>query len=757
VAELTLGGTTVTDTLNYFVRPEMSVMEELPAGLTKGVNYIGDDSVVIVLFAPNKSTVFLISEITDYQLDIDFMCRKTSDDHFWLPIGGLNEKQEYAYAFFIDEGIVVADPYSDKILDFNDRFINQNLEIYPNLKPYPEGKVDGPVSVFEINRDEYEWQTTDYVRPNKEDLVIYELLVRDFAENSDYQTVIDSLNYLDSLGVNAIQLMPIMEFNGNISWGYNPTFFMAPDKAYGTREKLKEFIDKCHARGMAVILDIALNHAEQRFPYAFMAYDRNTNQTTPDNPFFNPQPRHPFNVFNDFNHEYVGTQEYVDDVNRFWIEEYRIDGYRFDLSKGFTQRNSLGNQGLWDSFDQSRIDLLTRMANKIWEVDPNSFVILEHFGGNQEETVLANAGMMPWGSQHTAARELAFGFTDGKTDLTGGYYANRGWNDPNLVAYMVSHDEERIVTDALRFGNQQNPNHDTRELEIALERLGATSALFYSIPGPKMLWQFDELGYDFSINYCSNGTISGDCRTDPKPVRWDYFEDENRRSLYNITSELIKLKKTYPIFRTRDVFISDFNGTDGGVDNAQPAKFVKLTHQPFTDSPTNADEMNLIVMANLDVVSRTFTPAFHHTGDWFEHFTDETLNVTDVNAGVELAPGEFRIYTDFDLPSVSFNDDDNGNGGGGVTSIENEVLKNSIRMFPNPSSSKLNMTMSNEIFGAVSMRIVALTGQEMTQRSFTKSGLSLSHTFEIDALPAGLYILQVQTTEGNASQLFVKQ
>ncbi|MGB0525470.1 MAG: alpha-amylase family glycosyl hydrolase [Flammeovirgaceae bacterium] len=739
VALLFQGSTVESDTFDYFVRPASSVIEDLPAGLTKGVNYISDDSVVLVLFAPLKDVVFVISDLTDYKLDINYMCKKSSDNHFWLPIGGLNEKQEYGYQYFIDDGIVVGDPYSEKILDPDDQWIPE--DVYPNLKEYPYDKTEGPVSIFEINRDEYVWQTTGYVRPPKEELVIYELLVRDFSDNDSYQTVIDSLNYLDSLGINAIQLMPVMEFKGNDSWGYNPTFFMAADKAYGPREKLKEFIDKCHARGIAVILDIALNHAHEWFPYCAMWFDTDgVFQPAPENPFYNPQAKHPFNVFFDMNHEAEVSQEYVDAVNKYWVEEYRVDGYRFDLSKGFTQRQS-GDVGAWNAYDQSRVDLLNRMANKLWEVDPDVYVILEHLGDNDEEKVLANAGMMLWGIMHNPFKENILGFSNATANVNWANYQEREFNDPNLVVYMESHDEERQMVDALNFGNSSG-NYNVRDPKTAYERIAAANALMYAIPGPKMLWQFAEVGYDFSINYCINdGTINQDCRVGRKPIRWDYFDDADRRELYNTMAEIIKLKTAYDIFNTEDVFISDENGVD-------LAKFVKLTHQPYTANPTSADEMNMIVLVNLDVQERVLRPIFHHTGEWYDHFTDEVLNIAEQNETVTLAPGEFKIYTDFDLPSVKFN---------GPTALENELLKASIKMFPNPTSGRLNMTMSNELRGDVQMRIISVLGTELLTKSFEKSGVSLSHTFDITTLPAGLYILQVQTEDGNASKTFIKE
>ena len=112
------------------------------------------------------------------------------------------------------------------------------------------------------------------MRPDQRDLVIYELLIRDFSYRSDYQTVIDSLPHLKKLGINAIELMPIIEFDGLSSWGYAPTFFFACEKYYGPEEKLKELIDSCHSNGIAVIMDIVFNHAFQPNPWLRLYYDR---------------------------------------------------------------------------------------------------------------------------------------------------------------------------------------------------------------------------------------------------------------------------------------------------------------------------------------------------------------------------------------------------------------------------------------------------------------------------------------------------
>ena len=117
--------------------------------------------------------------------------------------------------------------------------------------------------------------------------------------------------------------MPITEFNGNESWGYNPTFMFAPDKYYGTKNKLKEFIDKCHQLGIAVILDMVMNHHDLPNPYVIMDFDFNAFKPTANNQWFNTDAKHPFNVFFDMNHESSYTKKYLDTINYYWLNEYK--------------------------------------------------------------------------------------------------------------------------------------------------------------------------------------------------------------------------------------------------------------------------------------------------------------------------------------------------------------------------------------------------------------------------------------------------
>ncbi len=594
----------------------------LPAGLRPGINYTSVTSATLALFAPYKDFIYLIGDFNNWRPESNYFLNRDSVNAdsvvWWIEINSLSTGTEYAYQYWVDGEIVVADPYSEKILDpQNDQYIPSTT--YPNLKPYPTGKTVGPVGIIQTAQSEYQWQATNYERPAKEKLVIYELLVRDFSTQQNYQFLIDTLSYLKSLGVNAIELMPIMEFTGNLSWGYNPIYHTAVDKYYGTANKLKEFIDLCHQNGMAVILDMVLNQADYISPLVAMWWDDANSRPAANSPYFNTVATHPYSVFNDFNHESSATKYFVDRVNEYWLTKFKFDGFRFDLSKGFTQLNSGGNVGLWGQYDQSRINILKRMADKIWDIDSTAYVILEHFADNSEETVLSNYGMMLWGNLNHDYNEATMGYA---SNFAGISYKNRGWANPYLIGYMESHDEERLMYKNLTYGNSSG-TYNIKNLNVALNRMKLAGAFFFTIPGPKLLWQFGELGYDVNIDF--NG------RTGEKPIKWNYLTEPARAKLYKVYQALINLKKDYDVFNT-----STF-----ALDVSAYMKKINLYHS----------SMDVFIVGNFGVTELSTNQNFTRSGWWYDYFSGDSINVTNLTESISLAPGDFRIYTTTKLPT----------------------------------------------------------------------------------------------------------
>ena len=694
VAEVVVGAVAKTETINFFVANGPTVAE-LPPGVRDGINYeTGNTSVVLVLYAPGKNRVSVIGSFPggSWTEQATNQMSKTPDNNtWWIRITGLTPGTEYAFQYLVDGQLKIADPYSEKILDpNNDSGIPAST--YPNLMPYPS-QTTGMVSVLQTNAPAYTWQVPNFSRPDKRGLIIYELLLRDFLQAHDWKTLRDTLSYFKRMGINAIEIMPFNEFEGNNSWGYNPDFFLAPDKYYGTKNSLKEFIDSCHSKGIAVIMDIALNHATGQCPLAALYWNNATNQPAANNPWFNVTATHPYNVFNDFNHESLSTRYFTSRVVEHWLTEYKLDGFRWDLSKGFTQNTQCGgsttNEACIAAYHADRVAIWKRYYDTMQAKSPGSYCILEHFADNTEEIELSNYGMMLWGNSSYNFEEAAMGWVP-TSNFEYGIFKVRNWTQPHLVTYMESHDEERMMYKNLQFGNAAG-TYNTKDLSTALKRMEMCASFFTMIPGPKMIWEFGELGYDYSINYCTNGTINNSCRLDPKPIRWDYMQNISRQRLYDIYSALLKLR-FHPLYK---------NGflTDRVTQNLAGAfKWLQVT----------TDTSNICIIGNFDVNTTTGTVTFQNAGTWYDYLNGNTFTATGTPQTISLQPGEFHLYLNRNVTNVVTTP---------VTNINNQSLTFKVNIYPNPLIQNGVLEIENEESGPASMQLYNESGQKVFERS----------------------------------------
>ncbi|TCO09695.1 alpha-amylase family glycosyl hydrolase [Natronoflexus pectinivorans] len=695
----------VFQTRSLFIRQE-TVEEPKPEGLRLGANVIDEETVTFVLQAPFKEYVYLIGDFNDWEPNPDSQMKRDGE-FYWLTINDLEPGVEYAYQYFIDGSLRLADAYTNKVLDpWNDHYIPDR--IYPNLKPFPADKTTGLAAVVNTAPEVYPWQVVDFSPPANEDLVIYEVLIRDFTSNQDIKTITDTLDYFVRLGVNAIQLMPFNQFEGNESWGYNPSFFFATDKAYGTANDYKAFIDACHERGIAVIMDIVLNHTFSQSPLLQMYFQggraaSNNPWYLRDNNIQNPHLQWGFPL----NHESEYTQALVDSVLSFWVTEFNIDGYRFDFTKGFT--NTPYGPNSWASeYDASRVAILKRMVDNLREVKDDAIIIFEHLADNSEETVLADYGILLWGNMNYSFSEAVMGYHDGgKSDFSWASYSNRGWSNPNLIAYMESHDEERVMFRALNYGAEV-PGYSVKNLRNALNRKKAAAAFLFSIPGPKMIWQFGELGFDYSID-----DFGG--RLAPKPPKWDYLENADRKRLWNVYSQMIHLKREEAVFST----------TDYNMNVAGAVKHIALNHE--------SNDIRLV--GNFDTQTRTVAPQFSSTGWWYNHFKGDSIYVEDLSLEVELAPGAFTLFSSTKMfgfdPTTSIRD------------LQKSAVN--IEMYPIPVNDKLYVQSPYVIS---SVYVFDANGRQLLQRIVDDHDLEL----ETSHLSAGFYFIQVVHQNGIVSR-----
>ncbi|MBI1307576.1 MAG: DUF4961 domain-containing protein [Bacteroidetes bacterium] len=682
-------------------RPRTNPSVSMPLGATT----LDNQTARFTLYAPYKNYVYVIGDFNNWQVDTNYLMRLSADGNtYWLDVPGLQADKEYAYQYLINGNMSVADPFSTKVLDpWNDSYINSTT--YPNLMAYPTGKTTDIVSVFTFNKTPFVWQNNSFSPPAKKDLVVYELLIRDFIAAHDYKSLIDTIPYLKKLGINAIELMPVSEFEGNESWGYNVSFHMALDKYYGNENDFRALVDACHKEGIAVIMDVVYNHAFGQSPLCKMWWDAANSRPSTANPYLNPVAKHPFNVGYDFNHESAATKIWLDRVNKYWIEEFHIDGFRFDLSKGFTQIDYGSDVNAWGSYDASRIALLKRMSDAIRSYKSDAILILEHFAHVVEERELGKYGFLLWGNMNYAFNEAAMGYA---SDLSYSSYASRGQDEPDWVMYMESHDEERLMYKNLHFGSSSG-SYKIQDKSTALDRIELAACFFLGVPGPKMIWQFGELGYDVSID--SNGRVGN------KPIRWQYLNDKDRYHLFRVFRELNYLKTEKGLFDTDD-FVINLTGM---------GKTIHLHH----------DDMEVVVAGNFDVKSLDITMGFATNGTWYDYFSGDSITVESSGEKLFFLPGEYHIYTNKKIDRKDT----------AVLSVPeiNELF--ALQLYPNPSTGSFAFQSGDKSIALLKIQITDLQGKEITNREWTNIPPNSEVPVSVNLMP-GMYWVRFISGDG---------
>ncbi|WP_264526119.1 alpha-amylase family glycosyl hydrolase [Flavobacterium sp. N502536] len=737
---ITQAGTTIVKKFSVVINPN-TVSQVMPAGLVDGINYNSADATkaTLVLDAPLKDFVYVAGSFNNWQPTLAYTMKKDpASGKFWLELTGLVSGVTYTYQYWVVDTtplanspalVKTADPYSTLVLSpYDDPSIP--AASYPNMPVYPAGQ-QFEVTVLKTGQTPYNWQVTNFVKPQKEKLVVYEVLVRDFDAARNYQSLIDRIDYFKNLKINAIELMPVMEFEGNESWGYNSSFHMALDKFYGTSDKLKEFIDLCHQNGIAVILDVALNHAFGRNPMVRMWMNDpdgdGFGSPTAENPYFNTVAKHAYNVGEDFNHQALKTQNYVERVVKQWIEEYKIDGFRWDLTKGFTQNCTASDGACTDAYQQDRVDVLKKYADYSWSLDPTHYTIFEHLGSDTEEKEWANyriaetpsKGVMMWGKMTGAYNQLSMGYAN-ESNISRMASSNHGFTANRLMGYAESHDEERLMYKNIQYGNSGG-GYNVKTLDTALSRMSAIGAVSLLVPGPKMIWHFGELGWENSIFTCNDNSVNtdfdgvaGDCKLDTKPQpQWanNWLGNSGRNKIYNDWAKMIALKTKEPVF-LGDPVIANANSLSVNI---------KITNSALSSTELK----DVLIVANFDVTAQNVPTGFQYAGAWYNLMDNSTITVTDVNAPLNLPAGEFRIY---------------GNKPASLAIADFEK-ENSVRLYPNPVSNYFTLNVSTS-----KVQIYAISGQLV--KSFTTNG-NPDFQFGVSDLKTGLYLVKAVDQKGS--------
>ncbi|MGD2182150.1 alpha-amylase family glycosyl hydrolase [Lusitaniella coriacea LEGE 07167] len=539
------------------------------------------------LLAPYNKEAALIGCFSDWE---DIPMEKDNKGYFRTQVE--LEDGTYQYKFRVrskswffepDEWVDVVDPYAT---DIDDPTQNGIIRIKDGIKIV----------------DTYVWKHDDKPLPTDRELVIYELHVADFSGGEDdphargqYKHVIEKLDYLCELGINAIELMPVKEYPGDYSWGYNPRYFFATESSYGTTEDLKHFIDECHARGIRLIMDGIYNHSESSSPLTQIDHDY----------WYHHEPRDPDNNWGpEFNYEFYDEKferkpawEFIGDAVRFWIEEYHIDGVRYDAARQI------------DNYDFMH-----------WIVDTSKKTAGEKPFYNVAEHIPETPTITNFEGPMDGCWHYSFYYTI-KAHICGDTFEIEQLKDvldckrqgflgaTNVVNYLTNHDHERIMVELA--------NRDIFE-EAAFKRFRLGVALLMTAVGVPMIWMGEEFADYHPLD------------PEPSKIDWGLLGNDSNRSLYDYFRGLIHLRKNNRALYTEQIDFFHEN---------PEAKVLAYTRW-------NDEGSRVVVVANFsgEYLAGYQVPNFPANGTWHEWTGDYDIESGDDNILIDLPEYEAKVF-----------------------------------------------------------------------------------------------------------------
>lgn len=539
------------------------------------------------LFAPYNEGAALIGSFSNWE---EIPMQKGKDGYFRTKVELKDGVYQYKFkvrskSWFLepDAWVEIVDPYATDIDD-----PSQNCVI--RIK-------DGDRIV-----DTYVWQHDDKPLPADRELVIYEMHVADFSggeadplARGKYEHVVEKLDYLVELGINAIELMPLKEYPGDYSWGYNPRYFFAAESSYGTTEGLKKLIDECHARGIRIIIDGIYNHSEASSPLTQIDHDY----------WYHHAPRDPDNNWGpEFNYELYDekletypARKFIGDTVRYWVQEFHIDGIRFDAARQIANydfmhwivqeaKNAAGPKPFYTVAEHipetTSITNLEGPMDGCWH-DSFYHCIVEHICGDTFDLERLKEVI-------DCKRQGFLGAT-------------------NVVNYLSNHDHDRVMTE---LGNRGILD------AAAFKRAKLGVVLLMTAVGVPLIWMGEEFG-----EY-KGKTI------EQAKIDWTVLGNDSNKNLWEYYKGLIHLRKNNQALYTENI---DFFHED-------PDSKV------FAYTRWNDEGSRVVVVANLseNYLAGYSVPHFPANGTWHEWTGDYDVESGDDNILIDLPEYEAKVF-----------------------------------------------------------------------------------------------------------------
>ena len=701
-----------------FSKDQVEVFEEdIPNFLEFGPQQ-NDGLMYVSIMVPHHQFVQIkINNINDEENKSFVILKKdpTLSNVWWTELELPNGIYDYEYV--LPNGTTFPDPLSRIVINDKTR-----IEIGP-----------GGATMA----DDYNWISMNYIKPNLDTLVIYELHVDDFSAVGNgagtFQHVLEKLDYLKSLGINAIELMPISEFPGSHSWGYDPQIISAVNDSYGTPEQFKYFVDQCHNRGIAVILDIIWNHIRSSSPIWQMQPDYDLNPYIKHHEQMNPNEAPESWGMLDMDHFNVNTIEYINKVHRMWVDEYKIDGFRFDAAAHLGWSVSQPNLGVYG------------WSNALYDHDSTVYQIAEHLPSNISLIENTNFSAGWHDSFHDRLKTDSHNQYNSTMDIMRqiiGLHEYTNWGTPysnftQAIKYMISHDEQSLIQEMVEF--------DNFTMQQALERDKFYSTILFTSNGIPMLWQGQEFGFKSGwTDQNQNGNWDEE-KLSYRPVDWSVLETENGQSHFEHYKKLIYLRKNNPAF-SKGEFYDLYRYTNQGV-----------VVYGYKDHRENSLNDQAVIIANFSSVDQNILDVpFLSSGHWYNIFdSNDILHTSDGNYGNFLIKAKDAVvYTNnqYQLSTHSF-----------IENIE-PSLKNSIHKietFPNPFNSNISIQIETISIDLISFSIYNALGKMVFHQ--VKNGIKKGvNTFnwngrDSDGLdvPTGLYFILIKQNEATTNKKII--
>ncbi|MEO5989555.1 MAG: alpha-amylase family glycosyl hydrolase [Candidatus Eisenbacteria bacterium] len=575
------------------------------------------------------------------------------------------------------------------------------------------------------------WTSDAFRTPDAESLVVYQLHVGTFSGRNDplgsptfpggYRAVGDRVGHLVELGVNAVQICPVTEFPGDLSAGYNPQTQWAPEWKYGTPDDLKYMVDKLHARGIAVIMDIVWNHFTTNDNFMWN-YDGS--QTY----FDSPQVDTPWGAQADF--DKVAVRDYYANSALLWLEEYRLDGFRMDATGYMDMGQPISG---WQ--------LMQRLNDEVDRSYGDRIVVAEQLPNDASITTSTAAGGAGFDAQYhqqfrdavrNAIQDAAFGnpsMSAVRNALLGSgatISGRRAWN------YFQLHDEAWPSSGGQRFVKNIDTSAPYDDL-YAMGRMKLAMGLLLTAPGVPVFLQGDEWLEDTDFGSDALNRI-------------DWSKKTTYRGIFDYHQRLISLRRTLaPLRASAPVLVFKVDDTNNVLafrrtaPNGDPIIVVAY----FGNTPLTGVRIGVPELGEWRELANSQDPAFLGSGP-----VNGTRNAESVTAD------GFVQSLVLDLPAMALTVLAPQRFVGAPVKTPSAVMLELATPWPNPATGTMVLGFTLPRAGNVSLAVLDLAGREVARPAMGAFG-SGPHTVRWDgrsldgaALPAGLYFVRLTTADG---------